>query len=83
MRRRLQIELLVLANGNPITRTHEIMTTETPTEPRFERFRITYPSGTVFDSYYLIEGGGTLREVQVEHPLAVIEADETTEVVTP
>jgi hypothetical protein len=51
------------------------MTTGIP-EPRYERFRITYPSGTALDSYCLREGGGTLREVQVEHPLAVVEADE-------
>jgi hypothetical protein len=53
------------------------MTTDTPEPaPRFERFRITYPSGTVLDSYYLIEGGGTLRAVQLEHPLATVEAVE-------
>jgi hypothetical protein len=34
---------------------------------------VTYPSGTVIESYYLIEGGGTLRQVQVEHPMATVE----------
>jgi hypothetical protein len=58
------------------------MTPDTP-EPRFERLRLTYPSGTVFDSYYLSQGGGTLRKVQVEHSLAVVEAYEATEVATP
>jgi hypothetical protein len=41
--------------------------------PRYERFTVTYPSGTVIESYYLIEGGGTLRQVQVEHPMATVE----------
>jgi hypothetical protein len=53
------------------------MTTEAPEPvPRYERFRVTYPSGTVIESYYLIGGGGTLRQVQVEHPLAKVEADQ-------
>jgi hypothetical protein len=30
----------------------------------------------VFDFYYLIEGGGTLREVRVMHPFATVEADQ-------
>ena len=42
--------------------------------PRFERFRLVYPSGTVIESYYC--GGATLREVQVTHPLAVVEVVE-------
>jgi hypothetical protein len=46
------------------------------THARYERFRITYPSGTAFDSHFLIGGGGTLRQVQVEHPMAVVEAIE-------
>jgi hypothetical protein len=45
-------------------------------EPRYRHFLIRYPSGTVFDSYWCIEGGGTLRAVQVEHPLGVVEAVE-------
>jgi hypothetical protein len=44
-------------------------------EPRYRRFRITYP-GVVLESYWGLEGGGTLRTVQIEHPLAVVEADE-------
>jgi hypothetical protein len=44
-------------------------------EPRYRCFRITYPSGTTFDSWWL-EGGGTLLAVQIEHPLAQVEADE-------
>lgn len=48
--------------------------------PRYEHFRITYPSGTVFDSYYLIEGGGTLRQVRLEHPLAKVEPVEESRV---
>ena len=48
------------------------MTTDTPgPAPRFERFRLTYPSGTVIESYFA--GGATLREVQVTHPIAVVE----------
>jgi hypothetical protein len=43
-------------------------------ELSFERFTITYPSGTVLPSFYC--GGATLREVQVSHPLAVVEAIE-------
>jgi len=47
------------------------MTTDTPEpEPRYERFRITYPSGTVIDYY---TDGSTLREAQVLHPLATVE----------
>jgi hypothetical protein len=49
--------------------------TPEPTVPRYKRFLIRYPNAT-FDSYYLIEGGGTLREVQMEHPLAAVEAYE-------
>jgi hypothetical protein len=32
-------------------------------EPRFERFRLAYPSGTVVMAFYA--GGVTLEEVQV------------------
>jgi hypothetical protein len=49
-------------------------------EPRYRCFRITYPSGTVLDSCWCIEGGGTLRAVQVEHPLATVEAVEESRV---
>ena len=37
----------------------------------YERFTVTYPSGTVIESFYA--GGATLREVQVAHPMAVVE----------
>ena len=48
------------------------MTTETP-EPLYERFTVTYAAtGTVIPSFYC--GGATLREVQVTHPLAKVEA---------
>ncbi len=59
------------------------MTTDTPEpepEPRYGRFIVRYPSGTVIQSCWTIEGGGTLREVQVEHPLAIVEADEDSRV---
>ena len=42
--------------------------------PRFERFTVTYPSGTVIPSFYA--GGALLEEVRVTHPLAVVEAVE-------
>jgi hypothetical protein len=48
------------------------MTTETP-EPRFERFCLAYPSGTVVMHY---GGGAALGDVRVTHPLAVVEAVE-------
>jgi hypothetical protein len=41
-----------------------------------ERFTVRYPSGTVLESVWLTEGGGTLRAVALEHPLAAVEADE-------
>ncbi len=40
----------------------------------YERFTVTYPSGTVIPSLYT--GGATLIEVRVTHPLAVVEAVE-------
>jgi hypothetical protein len=40
----------------------------------YERFTVTYPSGTVIPSFYT--GGATLIEVRVAHPLAVVEAVE-------
>jgi hypothetical protein len=45
-------------------------------EPRYRCFRITYPSGTAFDSWWgLDENGGTLQAVRLEHPMASVEAD--------
>jgi hypothetical protein len=52
----------------------------TDTEPRFERFLVRYPSGTVIESCCFIGGGATLREVEVAHPLATVEADESSRV---
>jgi hypothetical protein len=49
-------------------------------EPRYRHFRITYRSGTVLDSYWCIEGGGTLRAVRMEHPSAAVEAVEESRV---
>ena len=40
---------------------------ETP-EPRYECFRLAYPSGTVVMAFYA--GGAPLEEVRVTHPLA-------------
>jgi hypothetical protein len=48
------------------------MTTDT-SEPHYRCFRVTYPSGTVLESVWLLEGGGTLRAVQIEHPMATVE----------
>jgi hypothetical protein len=39
-------------------------------EPLYERFTVTYPSGTVLTSFYC--GGVTLREARVAHPLAKV-----------
>ena len=39
-----------------------------------ERYRLTYPSGTVVMAFYT--GGAPLEEVQVTHPLAVVEVAE-------
>jgi len=48
------------------------MTTDTPEPtPRFERFRLTYPSGTAIDAYY--GDGAPLEEVRVTHPMATVE----------
>lgn len=45
----------------------EGMTTDTPEiEPRYERYRLAYPSGTVVMSFYA--GGATLEEVRVTTP---------------
>jgi hypothetical protein len=57
------------------------MTTDT-SEPLYRRFRITYPSGTTLDSYWLLEGGGTVQQVMLEHPLGVVEADLDSRVTT-
>lgn len=43
-------------------------------EPRYDRFIIPYPSGTVIEAFYA--GGATLREVQVLHPMATVEVAE-------
>ena len=54
------------------------MTTDTPEPvPLYERFTVTYLSGTVIESY---AGGATLIEVRVTHPLAVVEAIEDSSV---
>jgi hypothetical protein len=55
----------------------EAMTTDTA-DPLFERFRLTYPSGTAVEAFYC--GGATLREVRVVHPMAVVEAVEDSRV---
>ncbi|MGH8589437.1 MAG: hypothetical protein ACREXX_08925 [Gammaproteobacteria bacterium] len=53
------------------------MMADTPEpEPRYERFAVTYPSGTVIESFYA--GGTTLREVKVTHPMATVEPVEAT-----
>jgi hypothetical protein len=49
----------------------EPSTPDEATEPRFERFTITYASGTVIPSFY--PGGATLTEAQVTHPTATVE----------
>jgi len=55
-----------------------VTATDTP-EPCFERFTVAYSaSGTVIPSFYC--GGATLREVQVSHPLATVEAVEDSRV---
>jgi len=47
------------------------MTDDTLTPaPRFERFRLTYPSGTVIDSY--CGEGCALEEMMAAHPLAKV-----------
>jgi hypothetical protein len=48
------------------------MTPDTP-EPRFERFLVHYP-GVVTESSWCIEGGGTVQQVRLEHPMAQVEA---------
>jgi hypothetical protein len=47
-------------------------------EPRYERYRLTYPSGTVVNAYYA--GGAPLEEVRVTHPLAIVEGVEDSRV---
>jgi hypothetical protein len=55
-----------------------IMTTSvadtSETDLIYERFTVTYPSGTVIPSFYA--GGATLIEVRVTHPLATVDAIE-------
>lgn len=43
-------------------------------EQLHEHFTVTYPSGTVIESFYA--GGATLTEVRVTHPMAVVEVVE-------
>ena len=57
---------------------HRPMTTDTEPVPLFERFTVTYQSGTVIPSFY--PGGATLREAQVSHPLATVAAVEDSRV---
>lgn len=52
-------------------------------EARYERFTVTYPSGTAFESCCFIGGGATLREVAVAHPMAVVTPDEDSRVTAP
>ena len=53
----------------------EVTATDTPDlTPCYERFTVTYPSGTVVMSFYA--GGAPLQEVRITHPLAVVEAVE-------
>lgn len=53
----------------------EAMTADTPeVEPRYERYRLVYPSGTAIGAYYF--SGATVNEVRVTHPMAVVEAVE-------
>lgn len=62
-----------------ITSAAGFVTTDAPElAPRFERYRLTYPTGTVVDAYY--GDGATLGEVRVTHPLAVVEAVEDSRV---
>jgi hypothetical protein len=42
----------------------------------YERFTVTYPSGTVIESFYAC--GATLMEVRVTHPMATVEPVEVT-----
>jgi hypothetical protein len=66
----------------PTTTTNASMPCDTP-EPRYRHFQVRYSSGTEIDSYWLIAGGGTLRAVQVEHPMALVEADEESRIEAP
>jgi hypothetical protein len=51
----------------------EVTASDTPElTPHYERFTVTYPSGTVVMSFYA--GGAPLEEVRVTHPLAVVVA---------
>ena len=47
-------------------------------EPRFDRFRMAYPSGAVTMAFYA--GGAMLGEVQATHLLAVVEVVEASRV---
>lgn len=48
-------------------------------EPRYRAFRVHYTHVTL-DSHWPLAGGGTLRAVHIEHPLARVEADESSRV---
>jgi hypothetical protein len=54
------------------------MTQPSEPAPRYERFRLVYPSGTVVHAHYV--GGLTLEEVRISHPLATVEAVEDSRV---
>lgn len=56
------------------------MKTPSP-RPLYERFTVYPASGTVLQSFYC--GGATLREAQVSHPLAQVDADEDSRVELP
>lgn len=61
-----------------VARPQEMTADTTEPEARFERFTLTYPLGTVLTSFYC--GGVTLREAQIEHPLAVVKVVEDSRV---
>jgi hypothetical protein len=41
---------------------------------------VTYPSGTIIESAYPIGHGGAVRDVALEHPMAMVEAIESSRV---
>jgi hypothetical protein len=47
-------------------------------KPRYERFRLVYPSGTMMMAFYA--GGAPLEEVRATHPLAVESVQDSLEV---
>jgi hypothetical protein len=58
----------MIAGSTPSGRGTEPGVLEPPV--LYERFTVTYPSGTVIESFYA--GGATLMEVRVAHPLAIV-----------